>query len=78
MYKFPALKNASLTSSYFKTNFKLVKKAGKANAGIFGEKKYKIFALLFFIVFTLVWIILSSLESFSHGKFYSWKILSSL
>ena len=37
--KFPVLKNSTLTSSYFKSNFKLSKKICKANADIFDEKK---------------------------------------
>ena len=37
--KFPVLKNSTLTSSYFKSNFKLVKKVCKANTDAFGEKK---------------------------------------
>ena len=37
--KFPALRNSTLTSSYFKSNFKIIKKVCKANADIFGEKK---------------------------------------
>ena len=37
--KFPALRNATLTFSYFKNNFKIIKKVCKANANIFGEKK---------------------------------------
>ena len=35
--KFPMLKNSTLTSSYFKSNMKLIKKVCKANADIFGE-----------------------------------------
>ena len=76
--KFPVLKKSTLTSSYFNSNFKLIKKVGKANANIFGEKKYKIFAPLFFIFFILVWIILFNLEIFFYGESYSWKILSSI
>ena len=37
--KFPVLKNLTLTSSYFKSNFKLIKKVCKANADVFSEKK---------------------------------------
>ena len=37
--KFPVLKNSTLTSSYFKSTFKLSKKICKANADIFDEKK---------------------------------------
>ena len=37
--KFPLLKNSTLTSSYFKSNFKVIKKVCKANVNIFGEKK---------------------------------------
>ena len=37
--KFPVLKNSTLSSSYFESNFKLIKKVYKANADIFGEKK---------------------------------------
>ena len=37
--KFPALRNSTLTSSYFKNNFKIIKKVCKTNADIFGEKK---------------------------------------
>ena len=72
--KFPVLKNSTLTPSYFKKNFKIIKKVCKANIDIFGEKKWKIFVLLSFIFFILVWIILSSLESFIHAKYYSCKI----
>ena len=43
LYKFlcklPGLKNSTLTSSYFQSNFKLIKKVFKANANPFGEKK---------------------------------------
>ena len=43
LYKFlcklPVLKNSTLTSSYFQSNFKLIKKVFKANANPFGEKK---------------------------------------
>ena len=42
LYKFlsklPVLKNSTLTSSYFKSNFKLNKKVCKTNADVFGEK----------------------------------------
>ena len=75
---FPVLKSSTLTPSYFKSNFKLMKKVCKSNADVFVEKKLKTFAPLFIIFFILIWIILSSLESFIHGKFYSLKILSSL
>ena len=37
--KFPALRNLTLTSSYFENNFKMIKKVCKTNADIFGEKK---------------------------------------
>ena len=37
--KFPALRNSTLTSSYFKNNFKMIKKVCKANADVFDEKK---------------------------------------
>ena len=37
--KFPVLKNSTLTSSYCKSNFKLIKKVWEANADIFGKKK---------------------------------------
>ena len=37
--KFPALRNSTLTSCYFKNNFKIIKKVSKANADIFSEKK---------------------------------------
>ena len=37
--KFPALRNSTLTSSYFKNNFKIIKKVCKANVDIIGEKK---------------------------------------
>ena len=37
--KFPLLKNSTLTSSYFKSNFKVIKKVCKANVSISGEKK---------------------------------------
>ena len=37
--KFPVLKNSAFTSSYFKSNFKLIRKVCKANADVFGEKK---------------------------------------
>ena len=37
--KFPALKNSTLTPSYFKNNFNIIKKVCKANADAFGEKK---------------------------------------
>ena len=37
--KLPVLKNSTLTSSYFQSNFKLIKKVCKANANPFGEKK---------------------------------------
>ena len=43
LYKFlcklPVLKNSTLTSSYFQSNFKLIKKVFKANANPFREKK---------------------------------------
>ena len=39
LYKFPVLKNSTLTSSCFKSNFKMIKKVCKSNANIFGEKK---------------------------------------
>ena len=37
--KFPVPENSTLKSSYFKSNFKLIKKVCKANVEIFGEKK---------------------------------------
>ena len=37
--KFPVLKNSTLTPSYFKKNFKIIKKVCKVNIDIFGEKK---------------------------------------
>ena len=37
--KFPVLKNSTLTSGYFKNNFKMIKKVCKTNADVFGEKK---------------------------------------
>ena len=37
--KFPVLKNSTLTPSYFKSNFKLIKKVYKSNADVFGDKK---------------------------------------
>ena len=37
--KFPAPRYLTLTSSYFKNIFKMIKKVCKANAGVFGEKK---------------------------------------
>ena len=37
--KFPLLKNSTLTSSYFKSNFKVIKKVCKANVNMFVEKK---------------------------------------
>ena len=37
--KFPALRHSTLTSSYFKNNFKIIKKVCKANADTFCEKK---------------------------------------
>ena len=49
--KFPTLRNATLTSSYFKNNFKIIKIVCKPNADIFGEKKLKTFVLLFFTFF---------------------------
>ena len=39
LFKFPVLKNSTLTPSYFKSNFKLIKKVCMANSDIFGEKK---------------------------------------
>ena len=39
--KFPALRNSTHRPSYFKNNFKIIKKVCKANADIFGEKKSK-------------------------------------
>ena len=43
LYKFlcksPVLKNSSLTSSYFKNNFKLIKKVCKSNADVSGGEK---------------------------------------
>ena len=37
--KFSVLKNSTLTPSYFKSNFKLIKKVCKSNADVFGDKK---------------------------------------
>ena len=37
--KFPVLKNSTLPSSYFKSNFKMIKKVCKSNANTIGEKK---------------------------------------
>ena len=37
--KFSVLKNLTLTSSYFKSNFQLIKKVCKRNADLFGKKK---------------------------------------
>ena len=37
--KLPVLKNSTLTQSYFKSYFKLIKKVCKSNADVFGEKK---------------------------------------
>ena len=53
--KFTTLKKSALTSSYFKINFKLIKKICMANVDIFREKdkvfvKNKIFVSLFFIL----------------------------
>ena len=39
LYKFPTLKKSTLTSSYFKSNFKFITKVCKGNADIFAEKK---------------------------------------
>ena len=39
--KFPILIRSTLTSSYFKSSLKLIKKVSQANANIFGEKKSK-------------------------------------
>ena len=75
--KFPLLKNSTLTSGYFKSNFKLIKKVCKANETCWQEKVKNICPIIF-IFFILVWIILSCLESFIHEKFYSRKTLSSL
>ena len=36
--KFPLSKNSTLTSSYFKNNFRAIKKDCKANLNIFGKK----------------------------------------
>ena len=81
--KFPLLKNWTLTSSYFKTNFEANKKVRKLNVNIFAEESKKLI-LLFFIFFVLVWIVL---ENFIHWKsflvccreFYRvWRTLSSV
>ena len=61
--KFPLLKNSPLTPSYFKTNFKAIKKVCRANVNIFTEEKRKKLVSLFFIYFFLVWI---GLENFIH------------
>ena len=37
--KFPLLKNSTLTSSYFKSNFKLIMKVCQTSVNIFSEKK---------------------------------------
>ena len=37
--KFSVLKNSTLTPSYFKSNFKLIKKVCKSNADVFDDKK---------------------------------------
>ena len=37
LWKFPVLKNSTVTPSYFKGNMKLMKKVCKANTDIFGE-----------------------------------------
>ena len=37
--KFPVLKNSTLTSSYFNSNFKVIKKFCKSDVNTFGEKK---------------------------------------
>ena len=73
--KFPVLKNSTLTPRYFKSNLKQIKKCAKQRQ-TYLVNKYLFHYLLYFFIF--VWIILSSLESFIHRKFYSWKILSSL
>ena len=39
IFKFPVLKNSTLTPSYFKSNFKIIRKAYKGNAGVFDKKK---------------------------------------
>ena len=39
LVKFPLLKKSTLTSNYFKSNFKLIKKVSKANVNIFDGKK---------------------------------------
>ena len=39
LYKFPLLKNSTLKSSYFKSNFKVIKKVCKTNVNIFGNAK---------------------------------------
>ena len=60
--KFPTWKKSILTSSYFKSNFKLVKKACKANVDIFGAKKVLVWSWLLYsveILFSAV-----SLETF--------------
>ena len=72
--KFPLLKNSTLTSSYFKSNFKLIMKVYKTNVNIFSEKKVKTLVSLIFICFILACIVL---ENFIQWlDFYSvWRIL---
>ena len=81
-------KKSTLTFSYIKSNFKLIKKVCKTNADAFCEKKQKYlfhdFSSLFGYL-CLVWGILSSLRllssvenSLDFGDFYPvWKLLSS-
>ena len=37
--KFPVLKKSILTPSYFKSNFKIIRKVCNSNAGVFGERR---------------------------------------
>ena len=50
--KFPLLKNSTLqfNSSYYKSNFKVVKKVCKANVNVFGETKWK-YLFYYFLYF---------------------------
>ena len=47
--KFPLLKNWTLTSSYFKTNFEANKKVRKLNVNVFAEGKWKTYFTIFYI-----------------------------
>ena len=48
--KIPSLTNSSLSSSYVKNNFKLIKKACKMDVKIFSEKKWK-YSFHYFLYF---------------------------